>query len=131
MERAARSAAGESFWNELAGGHRRDPALRAHRRLSAGGAGEPGASPQGRGQVPRDPEEAMKIAIIGGGIGGLALALGLQQRGIAATVYEAAPEVKELGVGITLLPHAMREFIALGLLERLRTISIETRESRF
>ena len=44
----------------------------------------------------------MNIAVIGGGIAGLAFALGLKQRGIACKVYESAPEVKELGVGITL-----------------------------
>ncbi|HEX2216810.1 MAG TPA: FAD-dependent oxidoreductase, partial [Xanthobacteraceae bacterium] len=50
------------------------------------------------------------IAIVGGGICGLALALNLHARGISCRVYERAPELKELGVGITLLPHAMREF---------------------
>ncbi|GAB3761172.1 flavin-dependent oxidoreductase [Ramlibacter monticola] len=73
----------------------------------------------------------MRIAIVGGGIGGLALALGLQQRGIACDVYEAAPEVKELGVGITLLPHAMRELAALGLQPRLESLGIENLESVF
>src|SRR5262249_59701703 len=58
---------------------------------------------------------AMEIAIVGGGIVGLGLALNLQQRGLACRVYEAVPEVKELGVGITLLPHAMRELARLGL----------------
>ena len=57
----------------------------------------------------------MNIAIVGGGICGLALALNLKQRGIACDVYERAPEVLELGVGITVLPHAMREFTALGV----------------
>ena len=61
----------------------------------------------------------MTIAIVGGGICGLSLALNLHARGIACRVYEAAPEVKELGVGITLLPHAMREFTALGLGDEL------------
>ena len=60
-----------------------------------------------------------EVAIVGGGIAGLSLALNLHRRGIACTVYERAPEVKELGVGITLLPHAMREFAALGLDEEL------------
>src|SRR6185295_15489816 len=63
--------------------------------------------------------ERMDIAIVGGGIGGLTLALALHQRGIPCRVYESAPEVKELGVGITLLPHAMREMAALGLAEAL------------
>ncbi|HET8744366.1 MAG TPA: flavin-dependent oxidoreductase [Ramlibacter sp.] len=73
----------------------------------------------------------MRIAIVGGGVGGLALALGLDQRGIACDVYEAAPEIKELGVGITLLPHAMRELAALGLQPRLEPLAIENLESVF
>jgi len=72
----------------------------------------------------------MKIAIIGGGICGLSLALNLKERGIDCRVYERAPELKELGVGITLLPHAMREFTALGLADELLKAGIENRESR-
>jgi 2-polyprenyl-6-methoxyphenol hydroxylase-like FAD-dependent oxidoreductase len=73
----------------------------------------------------------MEIAIIGGGIAGLTLALDLQQRGLACRVFEGAPELKELGVGITLLPHAMREFALLGLDQRLTRLGIENEESRF
>ena len=73
----------------------------------------------------------MRIAIVGGGIGGLALALGLQQRGIACEVFEAAPEIRELGVGITLLPHAVRELAALGLQPQLEAVGIENLESVF
>jgi 2-polyprenyl-6-methoxyphenol hydroxylase-like FAD-dependent oxidoreductase len=73
----------------------------------------------------------MDIAIIGGGIAGLSLALNLHRHGIACRVYERAPEMKELGVGITLLPHAMREFAALGLDEALFDAGIEIRESAF
>ncbi|MGH9807955.1 MAG: flavin-dependent oxidoreductase, partial [Terriglobia bacterium] len=73
----------------------------------------------------------MKVAIIGGGICGLSLALNLKQRGIATNVYERAPEIRELGVGITLLPHAMREFSALGLGDELLADGIENRESAF
>jgi 5-methylphenazine-1-carboxylate 1-monooxygenase len=73
----------------------------------------------------------MDIAIVGGGIGGLTLALALHQRGLACRVYESAPEVRELGVGITLLPHAMRELTALGLGESLASQGIENRESCF
>ena len=68
---------------------------------------------------------------MGGGIGGLTLALALHQRGIPCRVYESAPAVKELGVGITLLPHAMREMAALGLAEALTRQGIENRESCF
>src|ERR1043166_1991451 len=73
----------------------------------------------------------MTIAIVGGGICGLSLALNLHARGIACRVYEAAPELKELGVGITLLPHAMRELTALGLGGRLLRARIENAESCF
>jgi 2-polyprenyl-6-methoxyphenol hydroxylase-like FAD-dependent oxidoreductase len=73
----------------------------------------------------------MDVAIVGGGICGLSLALHLAQRGVQCRVYERAPEIKALGVGITLLPHAMREFSALGLDDKLLAAGIENRESRF
>ncbi|GAB3480077.1 flavin-dependent oxidoreductase [Polaromonas eurypsychrophila] len=73
----------------------------------------------------------MKITIVGGGIGGLSLALALHQRGLACEVYETVPEVKELGVGITLLPHAMRELAALGLQASIEAVGIENEESVF
>ncbi len=73
----------------------------------------------------------MQIAIVGGGICGLSLALNLHSRGVPCRVYERAPEIKELGVGITLLPHAMREFSALGLGDELLNAGIENRESCF
>jgi 5-methylphenazine-1-carboxylate 1-monooxygenase len=73
----------------------------------------------------------MDIAIVGGGIGGLTLALALHQRGLPCRVYESAPEVRELGVGITLLPHAIRELTALGVGESLASQGIENRESCF
>ncbi|MDP2816710.1 MAG: flavin-dependent oxidoreductase [Polaromonas sp.] len=73
----------------------------------------------------------MKITIVGGGIGGLSLALALHQRGLACEVYETVPEVKELGVGITLLPHAMRELAALGLQAPIEAVGIENEESVF
>ena len=52
----------------------------------------------------------MKVAIVGGGIGGMALALSLHVAGVHdVDVYESAPAIRELGVGINLLPHAVRE----------------------
>ncbi len=73
----------------------------------------------------------MEVAIVGGGICGLSLALNLKERGVACRVYERAPEIKPLGVGITLLPHAMREFSALGLGDELLRAGIENRECCF
>jgi 2-polyprenyl-6-methoxyphenol hydroxylase-like FAD-dependent oxidoreductase len=73
----------------------------------------------------------MSIVIVGGGIAGLSLALHLHQRGIASDVYERVQEVAEIGVGITLLPHAMREFAALGLDGELAASGIENLESCF
>lgn len=73
----------------------------------------------------------MHVIIVGGGICGLSLALNLQARGIGCQVYERAPEIKPLGVGITLLPHAMRELSALGLGDKLLLAGIENRESCF
>jgi 2-polyprenyl-6-methoxyphenol hydroxylase-like FAD-dependent oxidoreductase len=71
------------------------------------------------------------IAIVGGGIGGLALALHLHERGVPCHVFEAVAEVRELGVGITLLPHAMRELAALGLQPAIEAAGIENYESAF
>ena len=71
------------------------------------------------------------IVVIGGGIAGLSFALALKQRGIDCRVFESAPEVRELGVGITLLPHAMRELVALDLEAKLRAVAIENEESVF
>jgi 2-polyprenyl-6-methoxyphenol hydroxylase-like FAD-dependent oxidoreductase len=73
----------------------------------------------------------MTISIIGGGIAGLSFALGLHQKGIACEVYESVPEVKEIGVGITLLPHAMKELAALGVQAQLEAVGIENLESVF
>ncbi|MCJ8024271.1 flavin-dependent oxidoreductase [Shinella yambaruensis] len=73
----------------------------------------------------------MEVTIVGGGIGGLTLALMLKEQGIASRVYEAAPELKALGVGINLLPHAAREMCKLGLEEALAKVAITTRESGF
>src|SRR5690606_19563832 len=70
----------------------------------------------------------MTVLIIGGGIGGLALALYLHQRGIDCEVYERAREVQELGVGINTLPHAIKELAGLGLLEALDSVAVRTPE---
>jgi len=70
----------------------------------------------------------MQVAIVGGGIGGLTLGLMLHARGIGCRIYEASRDIRELGVGINVLPHAIAELSALGLLARLDEVAIRTRE---
>lgn len=67
-----------------------------------------------------------EIAIVGGGIGGLVTALSFQQTGIPTRVFESVPEIRALGVGINLLPHAVRELDALGLLQELEAASVSS-----
>lgn len=76
-------------------------------------------------------EHIIPVAIVGGGIGGLALALHLHRLGQVCEVFEAVPQVREIGVGITLLPHAMRELAALGLAEAVEAAGIVNYESVF
>lgn len=68
------------------------------------------------------------IIIIGGGIGGLTTALSLHAAGFQVEVYESVPELKPLGVGINLLPHAVRELDELGLRAELEKRGIATAE---
>ena len=57
----------------------------------------------------------MKIAIIGGGIGGLSAALHLLKAGLDVHVYEQSPRIGEIGAGIQISPNASRLLIRLGL----------------
>src|SRR6185503_6150785 len=70
----------------------------------------------------------MHVLIVGGGVGGLATALSLHAVGIECTVFEQVRELRELGVGINTLPHAIKELAALGLLPELDRAGIRTRE---
>lgn len=72
----------------------------------------------------------MDILIVGGGVGGLTLALQLHasRNPTRITICEATPVMKPLGVGINLLPHAMRELTALGLQDALRKVAVEPQE---
>jgi 2-polyprenyl-6-methoxyphenol hydroxylase-like FAD-dependent oxidoreductase len=69
-------------------------------------------------------ERTDAIVIVGGGIGGLVTALSLHQDDHDVVVYEAVPRLEALGVGINLLPHAVRELDALGLLAELEAESV-------
>jgi len=70
--------------------------------------------------------QAVRIAVIGGGIGGLAAARALQQRRFEPRVYEAAPELKEIGAGIALHPNAMKALRSLDLETAVRAVAWES-----
>jgi 5-methylphenazine-1-carboxylate 1-monooxygenase len=65
-----------------------------------------------------------RIAVVGAGIGGLTTALSLHQIGADVIVIDSVSEFRPLGVGINLLPHAVRELDDLGLLRELRRQSV-------
>lgn len=68
----------------------------------------------------------MTAMIAGAGIGGLTLALSLDQIGVRARVFESVATLSALGVGINLLPHAVRELTELGLGDALARTAIAT-----
>ncbi len=70
----------------------------------------------------------MTILIAGGGIAGLTTALSLHQIGVPCRVYETVQDVRPLGLGINLLPHAVRELTELGLADALAATAIPTAE---
>jgi 5-methylphenazine-1-carboxylate 1-monooxygenase len=71
------------------------------------------------------------IIIVGAGVGGLTLGLALHQAGIPCRIFESVPDIKPIGVGINLLPHATKELATLGLEEQLSRVAIETRDATF
>ena len=73
----------------------------------------------------------MDVAVIGGGIGGLSLALQLDRAGIDCRVYESVPAYAALGVGVNLRPQAVRRLHDLGLEGALRPVAVEQREHAF
>src|SRR3954454_2899024 len=68
---------------------------------------------------------AARVAVIGGGIGGLTAAQALLKRGFEVSVHEAAPELKEIGAGVALGPNSMKALRSLGLEEAVREIGYQ------
>jgi len=67
----------------------------------------------------------VKIAVIGGGIGGLTAAIALARQGMTVEVYEQAPELKEVGAGVGLWPNAMAAFEQIGLAGRVAKLAAQ------
>ncbi|MYU22687.1 FAD-dependent monooxygenase [Streptomyces sp. SID8352] len=61
-----------------------------------------------------------RIAVLGGGIGGLATAAFLRREGLTSTVYEQAPRLAEIGAGLVVAPNAARQLRRLGVLDAFR-----------
>ncbi|HET6184623.1 MAG TPA: flavin-dependent oxidoreductase [Acetobacteraceae bacterium] len=70
----------------------------------------------------------MTVLIAGAGIGGLTAALSLHQIGVPVCVFESVRRIEPLGVGINLLPHAVRELTELGLGETIEASGVPTAE---
>jgi 5-methylphenazine-1-carboxylate 1-monooxygenase len=70
----------------------------------------------------------MRVLVVGAGIGGLTTALSLHRAGIEVLVVESAARLRPLGVGINLLPHAVRELTELGLGDDLAELGVPTAE---
>ncbi len=68
----------------------------------------------------------MAVIVAGAGIGGLLTALSLHQVGVDVSVHETVRAIKPLGVGINILPHAVRELFELGLEAELLAASVQT-----
>src|SRR5579864_5416713 len=72
-----------------------------------------------------------EVIVIGAGIGGLTLGLALQRAKIPCRIFESVPEIRAIGVGINLLPHATKELAALGLEQALAGVAIRTIDATF
>jgi len=72
-----------------------------------------------------------EVIIVGAGVGGLTLGLALHQAKIPCRIFESVPELRAVGVGINLLPHATKELAALGLEDALAKVAIQTTDATF
>jgi len=77
-----------------------------------------------------DPRQT-RIAIVGGGIGGLTLALALRQRGLSADIFEQAPQLTEVGAAVALSANSTRELQRPGVLDEIDAVSTEPSELIF
>lgn len=89
---------------------------------------DPGADRRTDRPTDQPQPSDMNVTIIGAGIGGLTAALSLHAAGIRCRVYEATSQIRPLGVGINVLPHAVKELEDLGLLPALEAAGVLTRE---
>src|SRR5688500_17711330 len=71
------------------------------------------------------------VIIVGGGVGGLTAALMLREAEIPCRVFEQAPAIQAIGVGINILPHATRELAELGLEAALAKVAVATQQAAF
>jgi len=76
----------------------------------------------------REPSTEQDILVAGAGIGGLVTALSLHDAGFPVQMFEAVGRIEPLGVGINLLPHAVRELDELGLRPALEAQGVLCRE---
>ena len=95
------------------------PASHARPQIVARSGRRPGRFVEGR---PRSM--GPKIAIVGGGIGGLTAAVALARRGLAAEVYEQAPVLEEAGAGVGLWPNAMTALEPIGLSGKVARLAV-------
>jgi salicylate hydroxylase len=72
----------------------------------------------------------VNVVVAGGGIGGLALAVALEQRGIEYVVFERAPAIDPIGAGLLLSPNATRLLARMGLLDAVLRVGRATRRWR-
>lgn len=73
----------------------------------------------------------MRAIVIGSGIAGLAAALALRRVGLSVTVYERAPELTEIGAGISLWANALRALDHIGIGQAVRAVSLPMTQSEF
>lgn len=73
----------------------------------------------------------LSALVVGAGIGGCALALALHQVGVRSRILKSVPKIKPLGVGLNLLPHAVRDLAQLGLEDQIAGNGIPTKELCF